>query len=48
MKTVPNKDGDGTMEETYQRRRYVTETLHVDIVGDKFWREHPEILGDGS
>lgn len=47
-KTVPNKDGDGTTDETFQRKRYVTETLHVDIVGDKFWKEHPEILGEDS
>ncbi|KAJ2372739.1 tRNA-histidine guanylyltransferase 1-like, partial [Coemansia sp. RSA 2611] len=36
---VVDKDG-----KSVQRQKMVVQIQHCDIIGDAFWREHPEIL----
>lgn len=40
---VPVARPDGTM--TQRERRGIVVT-HVDIIGDLFWEQHPEIMAD--
>ena len=42
-KTVP--DGEGTKEITFTKTRSKLVILHCDIIGQKFWTDHPELLG---
>ena len=39
--TVSKERGDGS---TVQRERRAPTVLHEDIIGDAFWRDHPELL----
>ena len=45
---IPKEDGEGSEERTFTRRVSTILALYTDIIGQKFWQEHPDIIGEES
>ena len=43
LKCCRTKEDETLMERPIQRSRKTVLTIHVDIIGDEFWNEHPAI-----
>ncbi|XP_070541540.1 probable tRNA(His) guanylyltransferase isoform X2 [Ptychodera flava] len=46
VKQCRSKESDVVETREITRQRNIVITQHVDIIGDEFWKLHPEILGD--
>ena len=45
MTSSSTDDPETTKPRTFVKQRSKVVALHLDIIGDSFWKEHPEILG---